>query len=393
MAQNLFDIYRKPRRKESDVVGYQVARLYFMRLDRALIAMCRPEKFPRLKDFFRGFWHGGRRYDSIERYQTLLYRYSEALRPPSLMLMHGDCHGRNVMLDDCYEQIKLIDLDKLDPAGDYILDMGLLIEDVALFRRIFDETYRAYLRPDEIDVSADGAEIRYPHLVGEVAAHFQAVLLHHLEPFAAELGDKNFRLRLWLSIALYLLRLVDKVTDLRHGAVLYAEAIKLIDALVYHLETGQPLPPIPIPRESAHGAESGPALAWTPETLALQAAVLAQASAAGLEVRSAVRSNGRSVAYFVGRPDEPFAIIDAKRQPPGILLRCDLAVLEDHWGYAEAVAGANTARPGAPRSVIRPPSGYDSDAVRAMLGRALHAWSEESSDGDTDPAPGEGTGR
>jgi hypothetical protein len=433
VTESLFDIYRQTRRKESDLVGLQVSRLYLGRLDKALIAMCAPEKFPRLKELFRGFWLGDTRFESIERYQSLLYHHREVLRPPGLMLMHGDCHGRNLMLDECYERIKLIDLDKLDDTGDYILDIALLIEDIALFRRLFDRDYHHYLRPEQVDFPTGAAQLAYPLFVSEAAVLFQGLLLERVGAFAAELGDRHYQARLWLAIALYLLRLVEKADQIKTGAVLYAEAVKLLHALVEHLQTGKPLPSIPITRDSARTSDparagdpaglrvSGPAPALpvtgdgartgasvgaptspggpaptdnpahvgdrsqtgdpapvrgaTPAApvgldgaaTVLHDLLLAAAAAQGVRLRPVPRLDGRSVRYFRDGEDEPWAMLDGKRRPPGLLLR---PALEDLGAAAGAYVESIRAT-GAFRSVLRPPEGCDPELVRAILLAAL----------------------
>ncbi len=370
VAQSLFDIYRRTRRKDSDLVGLQVSRLYLSRLDRALLEMCQPEKYPRLKEFFRGFWLGDTRLESIETYQSLLYHHREILRPMSLMLMHGDCHGRNIMLDECYEHVKLIDLDKLDDTGDYIMDIALLIEDVALFRRLFDDSYHYHLRPEQVDLPAEGAQILYPIFVSEAGILFQQLLLDRVEKFATEIGDQHYKSRLWLAIALYLLRLVEKANHFKLGAVLYAEAVKLLHVLVEHLQVGKPLPAIPFDRIGQTGVPSidgqSPLLPIDAEMDRLQQLVMECAEACGLDMRAGLRVDGKTIRYFLGQQSEPEAMLDGKRRPPGILLRCPPDALEDKSGYVQAIRAT-----GAFRTVLRPPEGYDIQVVRGLLLKAL----------------------
>jgi hypothetical protein len=370
VTQSLFDIYRRTRRKDSDLVGLQVSRLYLGRLDRALIAMCMPEKFPRLKELFRGFWLGDTRFESIERYQSLLYHHRETLRPPCLMLMHGDCHGRNVMLDDCYERIKLIDLDKLDYTGDYIMDIALLIEDVTLFRRLFDDSYAHYLRPEQVELPADATHVAYPSFICEAAILFQQLLVEQVSRFADEIKDRHFKPRLWLAIAMYLLRLVEKAEHAKTGAVLYVEAVKLLHALVEHLQTGKPLPTIPIMRDAqitqAMRGVPQPVTSLDADMEPLHQLLLACAEERGLPLRPALRVDGRSVRYFLEQETEPYAMLDGKRRPPGILLRCRAEVLEDVNGYVEPIRST-----GVFSSVMRPPVQYDVAIVRELLLRAL----------------------
>lgn len=366
----LADIYRKTRRRESELVGLQVSRLYLSRLDRALIEMSRPEKFPRLKDFFRGFWLDNRRFASIETYQSHLYHHRDRLRPPCLMLMHGDCHSRNIMLDVCYEKIKLIDLDRLDPYGDYALDVALLIEDVALFRRLFDTNYRYYLRPEQVQMAADSTRIEYPPFLSEAGVLFQQRLLEQTDAFARELGDTHYCARLWLGIALYLLRLVEKQDDLRLGAVLYVEAVKLLDTLVQHLEGHQPLPPMPIMREHpqpADVARLGDGTQPVDQEIGLLHDLLLELQPSSpLPISHQVRLDGKSVRYFLGEADEPFAILDGKRRPPSFLLSCPAGALPEMPEYVQPIQSAGTFG-----VALRLPETYDAASVRMLLQKAL----------------------
>lgn len=375
VANSLFDIYRRTRRSDSQLVGLQVSRLYLSRLDKSLIEMCRPERFPRLKQFFTGFWFGSTRYESIETYQIRLYRHLDALRPPFLTLMHGDCHSRNIMLDDCYDTIKLIDLDKLDDSGDYVMDIALLIEDAALFRRLFDASYYQYLYPEQVEVPAAGTHIAYTPFVSEAAALFQARLCEHLDTFAREHGDRNCRPRLWLATALYLLRMVSKADEFRTGAVLYVEAVRLLHVLVEHLETGRALPAIPIARTvlapaAAAAAQAAPLeLAPASDLEQFHRMILECAGACGHPIQPHLSMDGRSVRYFVEQQNEPYAMLD-DRQPPRILLRCDPAIFPVGHPYVRAIRAT-----GVFRTALRPPAPFDLAIVRALL---LDAFSHGS---------------
>ncbi len=367
VASSLFDIYRRTQRRESDVVGIQVSRLYLSRFDRALLEMCKPEKYPRLKEFFRGFWFGATHYGSIESYQARLYRHLDRLRPPLLMLMHGDCHGRNIMLDECYEQIKLIDLDKIDYAGDYVMDLALLIEDAALFRRLFDESYHYYLRPEQIELPTAGVQINYSPFVSEASTQFQHLLCARLDAFAREIGDEGYRARLWLAIAIYLLRMVEKAGEIRTGAVLYVEAVRLLHVLVEHLDTGKPLPAIPITRAAA----PAPAAVQTQlppgsELEQFHDLILTCAQECAVPLRASLRMDGKSVRYFIEGESEPCAMLDGRRQPPSVLLRYPAEQLADQHGYIQTIRET-----GVFHTVLRAPEPYDLQIVRELLLNAL----------------------
>jgi hypothetical protein len=94
--------------------------------------------------------------------------------------------------------------------------------------------------------------------------------------------------------------------------------------------------------------------------------LLACAEERGLPLRSALRVDGRSVRYFLEQETEPYAMLDGKRRPPGILLRCRAEVLEDVNGYVEPIRST-----GVFGSVMRPPFQYDVAIVRELLLRAF----------------------
>lgn len=336
ITRSLFDIYTKTRRPGDDAAGFQTSRLYHSRLDRSLLDMTAHNHFPRLKDFFQGFTlinvsGGEEHFKSIGYYQQAIYRHLGRLRPPCLVMMHGDCHSRNIMIDNCYERVKFIDLDKIDLYGDYILDIALLIEDVALFRRFFDDKYRFFLRPEDIDLEADRTRIAYPTRVTETAMLFQQALLDQVAEFAQRCGDSHYRERLWFATALHLLRLVEKQVDLRMGAALYVEAIRLLDMLVGHWNDHRPLPQVPI---SPHATRSK----MVAEHLQILHAVIA-----GVNIRDSrnvtydLRANGAVIRYFVSDVEPPFAIMDGKSSSTRLLLACPPEVLWSVGAEAQAI--------------------------------------------------------
>lgn len=321
ITQCLFDIYERTFRPIDDIAGYQVSRLYLSRMDRSLLDMVSDHRFPRLKDFFRGFTlqttEGAEvHFKSIGYYQHALHRHLHRLRPPCLVTTHGDCHSRNIMLDNCFERVKFIDLDRIDVAGDYVLDIALLLEDVALFRRFFDEKYRFRLRPDEIALSVDRSHIAYPTFVTETAQLFQHTLLEEVAKFAERRQDRYYRERLWLGIALHLLRLVDKQNDIRLAAALYVEAIKLLDALVDAMNGEQRLPMIPVAPTSVPGAAIAQHLAPIHDMI-----IRCQAPG-GSKIPFELRAAGKVVRYLASEKETPFAILDGKNATLRLMLAC-----------------------------------------------------------------------
>lgn len=321
ITQCLFDIYERTFRPIDDIAGYQVSRLYLSRMDRSLLDMVSNHRFPRLKDFFRGFTlqtadGAEEHFKSIGYYQHALHRHLHRLRPPCLVTTHGDCHSRNIMLDNYFQRVKFIDLDRIDVAGDYVLDIALLLEDVALFRRFFDEKYRFYLRPDEITLSADRSHIAYPTFVTETAQLFQRTLLAEVAKFAERCQDAYYRERLWLGIALHLLRLVDKQNDIRPAAALYVEAIKLLDVLVDSMNGEQRLPTIPVEpvfvRRTAIAEHLAP----------IHAIIMRCQAPDSSKITFDLRAAGKVIRYLVGEKETPFAILDGKNSTARLMLAC-----------------------------------------------------------------------
>ena len=72
-----------------------------------------------------------------------------------------------------------------------------------------------------------------------------------VEEYALGIGDSEWRARLWLALAVHLLRLVEKQDDPKLASVLYVEAIKLLDVLTKSLESKQM--PGGVPFAGTHG--------------------------------------------------------------------------------------------------------------------------------------------
>ncbi len=261
IADGLIDLYSRTRKRETEFFGAQLSRLYIGRVEKALNAICHPNKFPHLKPWFSGFQLGTRKYRSIEHYLAKIDNYKKTkLKISALTLTHGDCHSRNLMLDGELHHLKLIDLDKMDYNGDYILDFAQLIEDIAVFRFLFDKQFRYALTAKQIDFVSESHDpkvienrIAYPAFSSLAAREFQTILLGHIQTFALQIEDTTWKERLWLALAVHLLGLVDKHDEKVYATVLYVEAIKLLDELVAWLEDELPLRPIPF--SESHGGQ------------------------------------------------------------------------------------------------------------------------------------------
>ncbi len=347
ICAGLFAVYDQTRRGRSDFCGAQLSRLYISDLEKNLIRMCRPDKFPHLKPWLRGFWLGQKKYPSIEFYLGKLESHEARLKVPHLMLVHGDCHSRNIMLDGQLRRLKLIDLDNLDYDGDYIRDLALLIEDVSAFRFLFDEGYRFHLTTDQICFLSGSSDprvienkIQYPSFSSEGARLFQRYLLQRLETYARAIHDECWKERLWLASAASLMFLVSKQIEKEFATVVYVEAVKLLDELVTCLENESPLGDIVFPGEHPVGVTKEPEIGdmalplWYQSDSTL-ASVHDGIMRLGAAMRYELASSGRIAQYFAGDLQFPLAVIDTKKQPPCLFLACPSQVLDDPEGVIQ----------------------------------------------------------
>lgn len=247
-------------------------RLYLTPLDEQIKQLSEPTAFPVLKSFkLNGFIANQQTYRRFNSYLETLRNKRRELTPPRLGRTHGDCHSRNLMLSADLRKIKFIDLENLAMSADYLADYALLFEDVAFYRFIQHDE-RALLEQAHLALPGDTSEessqpIRHPTLSynpfpinSQVAVDFQSELLTRIEAFAQTLNDTYWKERLWLAIACSLVLLSTRQmlmprgeasnrardqrrqsNELRFVLVSYAEAMRLLDELVTHLETGASL--------------------------------------------------------------------------------------------------------------------------------------------------------
>ncbi len=343
----LFAIYDQTRQSDIDFFGSQLARLYISRLEKKLVQMCHADKFPHLKTWLRGFWLGERKYPSIEYYLRKLESQKARLKVPHLMLVHGDCHSRNIMLDAQLSQLKLIDLDHLDEDGDYIQDLALLLEDVAVFRFLFIESYRFHLEKEQVKFLSNAPDhpvienrIDYRAFSSEAVKLFQHSLLRHMDAYARTIQDESARERLWLAMATALMSLIPKQTEKEYATLLYVEAIKLLDDLIHCIDKDVSLPDIPFPGKQPAGVKPAPSRessalpAWYQEN-----SVLAQVHDELLSLDPLINcqlvSSGRIAQYFVDDFQKPFAVVDGKKTSPSVLLAGSTQVINDPAGMVQ----------------------------------------------------------
>lgn len=255
-----FTLFRETLGNRAAMPGTQIAHLYLSpiegKLARAVL------RVPWLKNPLQGYFVADQRFKGLDYYLTLIAKHSATLQPRALGLTHGDLHSGNVMLDRSCTQLKLIDLDKLSWTGDYLADLGNLLTDVGVYRRVAEPQRQFGLPRDEVTFVSRSGEpgtaenvVRYPALGRTATLAFQRHLLDAIERFASEIDDRDWKPRLWLACATALLKRLAFESHKEPAAVLYGEGIRLLHELTRALEGTQELPELPIP-----GAWPQPAL-------------------------------------------------------------------------------------------------------------------------------------
>ncbi len=245
-------LFRSTMEGRGNFIGTQIARLYLSSIEAKLARAV--SRVPWLKNPIQGYIVGEMRFRGLDYYLSIVSRHAQALQPRTLGLTHGDLHAGNVMLDRTCTQIKLIDLDKISWTGDYLADVGNLITDVCVYRRVAHPMRDFGLAREEIVFSSRSTEpgtaensVRYPALGRPATMLFQERMFPAIAAFAEELGDSSWKSRLWLAAATALCVRLSFQTDKEPSAVLYAEAIRLLHELCRHLEQGHDLPTVLIP--------------------------------------------------------------------------------------------------------------------------------------------------
>src|SRR5262249_10693189 len=217
IAETVCALFRETQRGPSDFPGTQVARLYLATIDGKLARAI--QRSPWLKTPLEGCAVGDVRYRACEQYLAVVTRHLTELAPRALAPTHGDLHPRNIMMDTACTRLKLIDLDKLTWMGDYIADLGNLLADACVFRRLATPEREFGLRADQI-VFARNSEgtlldnaFTYPALGRPATALLQQHLLERLATFADQLDDRTWRPRLWLAAATALITRLTFVAD------------------------------------------------------------------------------------------------------------------------------------------------------------------------------------
>jgi hypothetical protein len=239
----------------------QISRLYLAQIEEALMRATRSERVPWLKNLVRGGCRvNEQQYQPLDHYLNTLLKQRQRFQPRMLGLTHGDFHARNIMLSKDCEEIKLIDLDKLSWSGDYIADLGTLVENVVIYRRLEyrrqDDMNADYSlsaedihidRKGHMDGEMDRGGVKYPTLARPLTLRFQEMLLAQVGAFARQRKDTDWKLRLWMATATALFRRLAYQTRQKPAAVLYGEGLRLLHELYQFLEHGQALPALPVP--------------------------------------------------------------------------------------------------------------------------------------------------
>ncbi|TAH53485.1 MAG: hypothetical protein EYC68_03020 [Chloroflexota bacterium] len=259
--------------------AHTIDNFYLVPLQRQLGLLSRADGFPALKTLvFRKFKVNSYEYRPLSAYLARLRTHQDILRPKFIGLAHCDCHTRNLMIalngsgTQNEDTMKFIDLEHLSYDQDYLVDYGLLLEDVAFYRYMPDRETRGAIGMDQILVQIPGAEpeglverwdvplLRYPSFPPstQMAMTFQYELLDELRDFADAVKDEHWKPRLWLNTAraltlLSVRRFMPAGGALRSNddwalvAMIYAETVRLLSELVQFLDDDVPLPNVPFP--------------------------------------------------------------------------------------------------------------------------------------------------
>jgi hypothetical protein len=250
-SEAVFALFKQTYRGGTGFPGTQIARLYLSTIEGKLTRAS--ARVPWLKNPLQGYYVGEQRFKGLDYYLGVVGKFSHVLQPHFLGLTHGDLHARNIMLDRASTQLKLIDLDKLSWNGDYLADLGNLLTDVCVYRRVTQPLREFGLPREEIQfvtkAEAGTAEnsVRYPALGRPATLAFQEGMLARIEQFAEEIGDKTWRPRLWLAASAALFARIVFHAEKEVAAVLYGEAVRLLNELCRYLEHNQELPPLLVP--------------------------------------------------------------------------------------------------------------------------------------------------
>jgi hypothetical protein len=250
--------------RHAPVATNELGWLYLNPIAQSVNMLCEPDAFPELKTYIeQGLTANGRAYQPLNHYLARLQAHADRLTAPAVGGVHGDCHSRNLMIDDALAAVKFVDLETLSYTDDYLIDYGLLFEDVALYRYLPRGQRPDALTTNDIDAGAD--HVNYPAIPrgADSVLYFQTCLLDQISTFAQTVGDTHYKPRLWLAIVRNLVQLIARqlpLSDplkrpelLKLSAVAYAEAARLLSDLATYLDAPETarLPMLPFPGTSS----------------------------------------------------------------------------------------------------------------------------------------------
>lgn len=356
-------------KRQTSLVSQQFDLSYLSPMANCLNQLCQPGAFPELKQWLIGSVEvNNSSYKPLDWYLKHLARFEQRLRPPTMGYAHGDCHSRNLMLNRDFTSARFVDIDTLTSAEDYIVDYGLLVEDVVVYQSLPYGDEAGRLNWDEIQTTRPGNPantldnwIAYPAFPqqSEVTLSFQRELLNHLEAYADQFEDKNWKKRLWLAIAQGLLLLASRqltshtveprrrptghklVNDIKLVQVTYAEAIRLLHELHAHLEQKE-APPLPdVPFLGEHRPPPPPPQPATPEPSLVGALLQTISKELGDNVEMKKTPEPPFYTECVARAtNRLFARMYTDRKKPALYLACRPDQLDDSHHLAQP-AGAD----------------------------------------------------
>lgn len=336
--------------RRASLIGYQLEVVYLAPMTQALERLAQPSAFPELRHWLTDSLSiNGRKYRRLDWYLLQLRRHEAVLNPASLGYVHGDCHSRNLMLSRDFSLAKFVDIETLSSADDYIVDYGLLIEDIAVYQSLPYGSERGRVGWEDIETGGEAGEyhIKYPAFPrSEAVVAYQTELLRRLRAYAESIGDTSWQARLWLAIARGLLLLATRqltsntvepqrrrhspryVNDVRLVQTTYAEAIRLLRELVEHLNSrkGAPLPELPFPGEHRPSTSE-------PQAASLAALLDSLTQTLGETVERRPVMERPDLADYVTRPGQHLlARITLLGEPPVVYLGARPEQLSDPSG-------------------------------------------------------------
>ncbi len=234
------------RKYRDSLSGDHFARLYLGPIENAVIIFNRNKS--QLHVELQKLEYNGCAYFSLNHYLRILEKHVRFLRPTVIGLVHGDCHTRNIMIDESETKIFFVDLDHMNQNGDYIDDYAILLEDACLYRYLRNPEIKGHIKTENIhhqrcrDTHIITVEGTHP-FTRALPQYLQRAVFNQIEQEARRLHDGEYwKPRLWLATSARLLLLAARVRVLEHALLLYGEALRLLHELEAYLDGAEPLP-------------------------------------------------------------------------------------------------------------------------------------------------------